>query len=68
MGARYDVAIGELGRWNKMLARGFRFDGAFIWNDQAYRNGPFFSPAAYRELSSRYRRASANLFTTTACR
>lgn len=33
-----------------MLARGFRFDGAFIWNDQAYRNGPFFSPACYREF------------------
>jgi len=38
------VAAGE------MLARGFEFDGAFIWNDQAYRNGPFFSPAVYREL------------------
>ena len=34
----------------EMIARGFRFDGAFIWNDQAYRNGPFFSPAAWKEL------------------
>ena len=34
----------------EMLSRGFRFDGAFIWNDQAYRNGPFFSPAIYREM------------------
>ena len=34
----------------EMLAYGFRFDGAFIWNDQAYRNGPFFSPAVYREM------------------
>ena len=33
-----------------MLARGFHFDGAFLWNDMAYRNGPFFSPALYREL------------------
>ncbi len=34
----------------EMLARGFRFDGAFIANDMGYRNGPFFSPATYREL------------------
>lgn len=34
----------------EMLARGFHFDGAFIWNDQAYRNGPFFSPAVYRDM------------------
>lgn len=34
----------------EMLGRGFRFDGAFIWNDQAYRNGPFFSPAMWREF------------------
>jgi len=34
----------------EMTARGFEFDGAFIWNDQAYRNGPFFSPAAWKEL------------------
>ena len=33
-----------------MWSRGFRFDGAFIWNDQAYRNGTFFSPAAYRQF------------------
>jgi len=34
----------------EMLVRGFQFDGAFIWNDQAYRNGPFFSPAMWREF------------------
>jgi len=33
-----------------MLSRGLRFDGAFLWNDMAYRNGTFFSPAAYRRL------------------
>jgi uroporphyrinogen decarboxylase len=34
----------------KMIERGFRFDGAFVWNDLAYRNGPFFSPAFFREF------------------
>jgi uroporphyrinogen decarboxylase len=34
----------------EMMGRGFGFDGAFIWNDMGYRNGPFFSPAMYREL------------------
>jgi uroporphyrinogen decarboxylase len=34
----------------EMIHRGFVFDGVFIWNDQAYRNGPFFSPALWREL------------------
>ena len=35
---------------DRMISRGFVFDGAFIWNDQAYRNGPFFSPAMYRQF------------------
>jgi len=34
----------------EMMAKGFRFDGAFVWNDLAYRNGPFFSPATFREM------------------
>jgi len=34
----------------EMMTRGFVFDGAFIANDMGYRNGPFFSPATYREL------------------
>jgi uroporphyrinogen decarboxylase len=34
----------------EMIARGFQFDGAFVWNDMAYRNGPFFSPATFRKL------------------
>ncbi|MFH0792910.1 MAG: uroporphyrinogen decarboxylase family protein, partial [bacterium] len=29
---------------------GYEFDGAFIYDDLGYRNGPFFSPATYREL------------------
>jgi len=32
-----------------MLARGFQFDGVFVANDLGYRNGTFFSPAAFRE-------------------
>jgi uroporphyrinogen decarboxylase len=31
----------------EMIAHGFEFDGAFIWNDIGYKNGPFFSPEAY---------------------
>lgn len=34
----------------RMIAGGFCFDGAFIWNDLAYRNGPFFSPEMFREF------------------
>ncbi len=30
-----------------MIENGFRFDGAFLYNDMGYRNGPLFSPAAY---------------------
>ena len=34
----------------EMMDRGCDFDGAYLWNDQAYKNGTFFSPAAYRAL------------------
>ena len=34
----------------EMVHRGLHLDAAFIWNDLAYRNGPFFSPAAFREF------------------
>ncbi|MBI2298241.1 MAG: hypothetical protein HYU66_04690 [Armatimonadetes bacterium] len=33
-----------------LVSAGCRYDAAFIWNDQAYRNGPFFSPATHRVL------------------
>jgi uroporphyrinogen decarboxylase len=33
-----------------MLAEGFEFDGAFLYNDMGYRNGPLFSPDMYRRL------------------
>jgi uroporphyrinogen decarboxylase len=34
---------------DEMLARGFRFDGAFVYDDMGYRNASLFSPAAFRE-------------------
>lgn len=46
----------------EMLAGGFHFDGAFIWNDQAYRNGPFFSPACYREFEFPVQRRLCEVF------
>lgn len=33
-----------------MIAEGFQFDGAFLYNDMGYRNGPLFSPNTYRSL------------------
>jgi uroporphyrinogen decarboxylase len=58
------VTIGEAvaAGLEQMLARGFRFDGAFIWNDQAYRNGPFFSPACWREFEFPVQKRLCDLF------
>lgn len=33
-----------------MIEGGFVFDGAFLYDDMGYRNGPLFSPKMYREL------------------
>ena len=44
------VADSVIAGADAMITRGIRLDGAFLWNDMAYRNGPFFSPAMYREL------------------
>jgi uroporphyrinogen decarboxylase len=33
-----------------VLKEGYRFDGAWMFNDMGYRNAPFFSPRIYREL------------------
>jgi len=33
-----------------MIDGGFRFDGAFFFDDMGYRNGPLFSPQMYREM------------------
>ncbi len=32
-----------------MIGGGFEFDGAFIYDDMGYRNGPLFSPQMYRD-------------------
>lgn len=34
----------------EMMARGFEFDGAFLYDDMGYRNTSLFSPETYREL------------------
>ncbi len=34
----------------EMLARGFDFDGVWLFNDMGYRNATLFSPQLYREL------------------
>ncbi len=34
----------------EMMARGFDFDGVWLFNDMGYRNATLFSPAVYREL------------------
>jgi uroporphyrinogen decarboxylase len=33
-----------------LISRGVKFDGAFLYDDMGYRNGPLFSPKLYREL------------------
>ena len=34
----------------EMIARGFEFDSAFVFDDMGYRNASLFSPAVYREV------------------
>jgi uroporphyrinogen decarboxylase len=34
----------------ELLAAGFEFDGAWVYDDMAYRSGPFFSPSAYERF------------------
>jgi uroporphyrinogen decarboxylase len=38
------------------LERGFEYDGAWLWDDLAYKNGPLFSPRAYKEQLLPYHR------------
>ena len=42
-----DLAIAAA---EEMMARGFEFDGAYVYDDMGYRNASLFSPAAYRAL------------------
>jgi uroporphyrinogen decarboxylase len=41
-----DMIVGTMQLY---LERGFEFDGAWLWDDLAYKNGPLFSPRSYRE-------------------
>jgi uroporphyrinogen decarboxylase len=33
-----------------LMAQGYRFDAAFLFNDMGFRTGPFFSPRMYRSI------------------
>jgi len=47
----FDTAVDLLIKaCEEMISRGFKFDGAFVYDDMGYRNGPLFSPKAYKEL------------------
>ena len=44
----YDAQM-ILGMAKLYLDRGIDFDGLWLWDDLAYKNGPLFSPRAYRD-------------------
>jgi len=44
------------------VERGFEFDGAWLWDDLAYKNGPLFSPKAYREQLMPYHKRINDYF------
>ncbi len=44
------------------LSRGLDFDGAWLWDDLAYKNGPLFSPAAYRAQLLPYHKQVVDFF------
>ena len=44
----YDAEM-LIGLTKLYVERGFEFDGIWLWDDLAYKNGPLFSPKAYRE-------------------
>jgi len=46
----------------EMMARGFEFDGAFLYDDNGYRNATLFSPAAYKELLFPYHKMLCDFF------
>jgi uroporphyrinogen decarboxylase len=51
-----------LGMAKLYLERGFEFDGAWLWDDLGYKNGPLFSPRAYREQLLPYHRRVCEFF------
>jgi len=44
------------------LERGLDFDGAWLWDDLGYKNGPLFSPRAYREQLLPYHKQVVDFF------
>lgn len=52
----------EIDMVHLMEAEGMNFDGAFIYGDTAYKNGPFMSPRHYREFSQPAHKKFFNVF------
>jgi len=46
----------------EMIGGGFRFDGAWIFDDMGYRNASLFSPGMYRELLFPYHKRLCDFF------
>ncbi len=57
----YDVNM-IIGMADLFLAHGLDFDGAWLYDDLAYRSGPLFSPRAYREQLLPYHRRLTDYF------
>jgi uroporphyrinogen decarboxylase len=45
---QYDTEL-QMANLKGLLQAGFRFDGAWFWDDLGYRNGLLFSPRVYRQ-------------------
>ncbi len=52
----------KLAATEEMLAAGYEFDGAFVYDDLGYRNGPFFSTDVYRALLQPEHKRLCDLF------
>jgi len=57
----YDAEM-ILGFTRLYLEQGLEFDGAWLWDDLAYKNGPLFSPRAYREQLLPYHKRLTDFF------
>jgi uroporphyrinogen decarboxylase len=44
----YDAEM-IIGMWKLYQEQGLEFDGAWLWDDLGYKNGPLFSPRCYQE-------------------
>lgn len=57
----YDAAM-ITGMAQLYLDQGLEFDGAWLWDDLGYKNGPLFSPRAYREQLLPYHKQVVDFF------